>query len=158
MHDIYKSNICKLVTQHIPHVQGELLILQEHLIWFTVFNGVGVVFLCFLSFVVFVSRLLSLSLVCCLCLSFVVVVVSFIFLPSVFFKVCFFIMSLNPLSVFDHMTISMDISMYRKHNMICLYRTELFQKNITTLRNCSFLMGYFNPSKSICTSFRSVFL
>jgi hypothetical protein len=98
------------------------------------------------------------SLVYCLCLSFVVVVVSFIFLPSVFFNVCFFIMPLNPLSVFDHMTISMDRSMYRKHNMICLYRTELFQKNITTLRNCSFLMGYFNPSKSICTSFRSVFL
>ena len=74
MHDIYKSNICKLVTQHIPHVQGELVTLQEHLIWFTVFNGVGVFFLCFLSFVVFVYRLLSLSLVCCLCLSFVVFV------------------------------------------------------------------------------------
>ena len=110
------------------------------------FNGVGVVFLCFLSFVVFVScLLLSLSPSLSSCLLY-------------FLRFVFFFTPLNLLSVFDHMTITMDRSMYRKHNMIYLYRIELFQTNITTLRNCSFLMGYFNPSKSICTSFRSVFL
>ena len=36
MRDIYKSNMLKLVTQHIPHVQRELFTLQQHLSSFPV--------------------------------------------------------------------------------------------------------------------------
>jgi hypothetical protein len=50
-------------------------------------------------------------------------------------------MPLNPLSVFDHMTISMDRSMYRKHNTICLYR--IISKEYNDITKLFFFDGLF---------------